>query len=85
MDRQKTGQGNGPGGVRAVGLVVAAIAAMYGIVLLVNPGHYGVGGAVSGLVLTLAGLAATVRFLRGQPAPEAVAADGSHDEIHSDS
>jgi hypothetical protein len=85
MDGQESGQESGLGTVRAVGLVVASIAAMYGIVLLVNPGHYGVGGSVSGLVLALAGLAATVRFLRGQPVPESGAADGSHDEIRSDS
>ena len=70
MNGQQSGQGTGIGGVRAAGLVVAAIAAMYGIVLFVNPGHYGIGGAASGLVLTLAGLAATVRFLRARQSTE---------------
>ena len=70
MDEQPSGQDRAIGGVRAIGLVVAAIAAMYGIVLFVNPGHYGVGGAVTGAVLALGGLAATIRFLRGHPEEE---------------
>lgn len=58
------------GVARAAGLALATLVAMFGVVLLVNPGRYGPFGVLGGLVLIGAGAVGTVRFFRGPPGGE---------------
>jgi len=50
---------------QAFGLPASAIAVMFGIVLVANLGRFGVGRAVMGAVLIVAGLVFGVRLFRG--------------------
>ena len=53
-----------PGWLRAVGLPAAMTTVMIGIVFAVNPGIWGIGGLVAGVLATIIGVASVARIYR---------------------